>query len=215
MTETRGKEKSKLVSKYFRRPPAKRVNYQRIGFAHPFAPGWSHFFGATDNAQLLASHVQKHMTPVLVFQRKGIPQANAMLFAPSFEDETAMKELAAKEKGGVIATEELHKRTTKLPLKKIPKQEYIEALEQTTASREVIGKQLSLSASRTVEPLGFVVNGVSSFKLGYGLGKAWVMRDFLEACSKVSKKGGKEHYLALVRCATSRFYYSVELRVVS
>jgi len=177
--------KSVLIEKYLKKPPKKRINYQRIGFPYPFE----------SNFECLASDFGELLPVEILMFSKGIPQERAIICMFNKEDLILCEEiLKKKEKNSTIMYRENLKKRTLGDLKALKEEKLMENLKKIKIEREIIG---------------FLTCGDFSRKECKGKGIGFIKKEIIQVIFKERKE-----FFALVRNPGSRYYYLCEVKEI-
>jgi len=136
------------MTKYFKKPPAKRINLIKIGSPYAFASEWETLLNNSIpnfNPGPTGLSLNDYLVPVYVKMiRRRYPVNLSTLCIPTPQDLEIIKESEKKAKAGldIVATEPLGKSEFGKPLKKVTNEEYIEKLRQVQTSRQLGGNFL-------------------------------------------------------------------------
>lgn len=133
------------MTKYFNKPPAKRINLIKIGSPYAFASDWEAIIREHSSQinPLIPISLKENLVPVFVkMVRRRYPVDQAMLCVPTSEELEKIKHYESQTKGGqdIMYTEPLHKCEFPVALKDVSREDFIGKLKEIKVSRKVGGK---------------------------------------------------------------------------
>jgi len=211
------KMKQEKIEKYFKKPPAKRINLIKIGSPYAFSSEWETLPTNSIpnfNPGPAGLSLNNYLKPVYVRMiRRRYPVNLSALCIPTLQDLEVIKESEKKAKAGldIVATEPLGKCEFGKALKKVTSQEFVEKLRQAQTSRQLGG---------------FITTGYLSYRFAAGCGKGYILSTLLNDLQpfEVPQNTFKDNfenslsyssvYYMLMKNPSSRFYYACKVYVL-